>query len=66
MTFEDWFDEIEGFALRGERFYCDARMYKNNDKVDESVLLKWLRAAYAVGREHENIDWVQSHWDDGK
>lgn len=52
MTFDEWFNEIEGFHLRCERFYDDAEAYKHRCEPGEvDVLLKWLRAAYDVGYE---------------
>lgn len=65
MQFEDWFNEIEHFGLRGERFYADLDAYKDGYVKAEDVVI-WLKAAYQIGREHESTDWVQSHWDDGK
>lgn len=53
MKFEDWFHEPENFSLRAERFYEEIRYYKYNDKMDNSRILEWLRAAYEAGREHE-------------
>lgn len=63
MTFEDWFYEPEGFALRAERCWEDIQDYQGDNP---EVILRWLKAAYTAGREHENLDWIQSHWDDGK
>lgn len=52
MTFDEWFNEQEGFSLRCERFYDDVEMYKYHCEAgDVDVLLKWLRAAYDVGHE---------------
>lgn len=65
MQFEDWFYEIEGFGIRAERFYDDLAAF-HADKVGDQTIVGWLKAAYAMGREHENIGWVESHWDDGK
>lgn len=61
MKFEDWFDEFEVFSLRSERFYDDLYTYKF-DGIEAEHLVKWLRAAYEVGREHEEIKYM----DDGK
>lgn len=68
MKFEDWFYEQENFALRSERFYDEMDMFFGKELTQENMIkvVSWLRAAYAVGREHENLDWIQSHWDDGK
>jgi hypothetical protein len=52
MSFEEWFNEIEVFSTRGERFYDDLLTYKW-DGVDAEYLVKWLKAAYNAGREDE-------------
>lgn len=52
MTFDEWFNEQEGFSFRCERFYDDVEMYKYHCEAgDVDVILKWLKAAYEVGRE---------------
>ena len=50
MTFEDWFLESEVFSLRCERFYDDLIHYQGDNP---EIIIKWLKAAYEVGREHE-------------
>ena len=63
MTFDEWFNEIEGFHLRCERFYDDAEAYKYRcEPGDVRVLLGWLKAAYEVGYDHAMSKLV----DDGK
>ena len=64
MKFEDWFYEQLNHSLRAEWFHNDAEIA--GKLGDTQALVRWLKAAYDVGREHENLDWVQSHWDDGK
>ena len=61
MTFEEWFNEIEVFSLRGERFYDDLITYKL-DGVDAEHLVKWLKAEYNAGHEHA----MNCMIDDGK
>jgi len=61
MTFDEWFNEIELYSLRGERFYDDLLTYKL-EGIDAEHLVKWLKAAYEVGYE-EGQDWCV---DDGK
>ena len=57
MTFDDWFNEIEGYALRAERFYDDLDNYANPKKTVEmamrgnQTIVSWLRAAYETGQE---------------
>lgn len=45
-TFEAWFDELESFSLRSERFLVDAERNK-----PDSIMTEWLRAAFDAGRE---------------
>lgn len=45
-NFEDWFDELESFSLRSERFLVDVERNK-----PDQVLVEWLRAAFDAGRE---------------
>jgi hypothetical protein len=44
MTFEEWFDEIEGYATRGERF--EDWMFSTGDAEKGK---DWLLAAYNAG-----------------
>ena len=41
--FYNWFDEIEGFHIREERFWDDC------ERGETGVLFEWLRAAFEVG-----------------
>ena len=45
-TFEDWFDELESFSLRSERFLVDAERNK-----PDQIMIEWLRAAFEAGRD---------------
>lgn len=49
MTFDEWFNEIEGFGLRSERFYSEI---DPDSRTDGQALVSWLRAAYDIGAEH--------------
>ena len=45
--FDEWFEELEGYSLRYERFWDDfdyAKESKNNQ-----LMVKWLRSAFQVG-----------------
>jgi len=44
-TFNDWFDQLEGFHLLSERFYAE------NEQHDAQYMTRWLKAAFAAGRE---------------
>lgn len=48
-TFEDWFDEIENYGTRSERFLSTL---PNDIMLSDSMIL-WLRAAFECGREYE-------------
>ena len=47
MKFEDWFDEIENFSLRSERFFSDLNEYEPG--INPEIVVKWLKAAFEVG-----------------
>jgi hypothetical protein len=45
--FDEWFEEMEGYSFRYERFWDDfdyAKESKNNQ-----LMVKWLRSAFEVG-----------------
>jgi hypothetical protein len=48
--FNDWFHELEGFALRSEHFYGALGMYKDTDVLAKMVV-DWLHAAYEQGKQ---------------
>lgn len=53
-TFEDWFDEVENYGTRSERFLS---VLPDDIMLSDSMIL-WLRAAFDCGREkdyNENI-----------
>ena len=45
--FKEYFNELEGFGLRSERFYneCEAGMLR------EKRIIEWLKAAYMQGAQ---------------
>jgi len=45
-TFEAWFDELESFSLRSERF-----LVVLEQDVSRNDMVIWLRAAFEAGRE---------------
>ena len=49
-TFEAWFDELESFSLRSERFLVDVERNK-----PDQVMIEWLRAAFEAGREGSDV-----------
>jgi len=62
--FSDWFNEIEGFALRGERFYDELDHLTSGGRPDR--ILEWLKAAYREGYLQARYDTMKLYWDDGK
>ena len=53
MTFENWFNEQEGFGLRSERIFWT---FPNITKDEKTALTLWLNAAYNVGYDKGAID----------
>ena len=45
-TFEDWFEEIENYGQRSERFYGELP----NDIALSDTMILWLRAAFECGQ----------------
>lgn len=56
MTFDEWFNEVEVYSLRSERFYDNLIDYYQGDNAE--IIEKWLRAAYEAGREHESMKYM--------
>ena len=48
-TFEDWFNELEGFSFRSERFFQHLELAKTQHERQE-FCEKWLRTAFDMGR----------------
>lgn len=47
--FYEWFEEIEGYSMRYERFWDDFDYAK--DSKDNQSIVEWLRSAFQVGYE---------------
>lgn len=45
--FEDWFEEIENYGMREERFHEEFSML---DHVKRERMIEWLRAAWDCAR----------------
>jgi len=56
-NFEDWFDELERYSFRSERFRETMEMY-GNENIEK--IMPWLRAAFECGREW---DTPEADWD---
>lgn len=46
--FNSWFNEIESFGLRSERFYHELNCYCTRE-IKSDLMLDWLKAAYMHG-----------------
>lgn len=59
MSFDEWFNQIAGYGLVAEQFYCDLEYYTEKSKEyypDEKEckhlqrnIVEWLRIAYQEG-----------------
>ena len=47
--FDAWFEEMEGYSFRYERFWDDFDYAK--ESKDNQLMVKWLRSAFQVGYE---------------
>jgi hypothetical protein len=47
MRFEEWFEELEGYSFRSERFYDD--FDHASATKDYGIIVKWLQTAYEIG-----------------
>ncbi len=61
MTFDQWFYETQGFALRCEWFDADLVAFMDNKATNKDIE-KWLKSAWQVGYEHA----ISNLTDDGK
>jgi hypothetical protein len=49
QLFEQYFNELEGYTLRAERFYDDVEV--PDVKLRAKLMRKWLEAAFDMGYE---------------
>ena len=48
--FDEWFEELEGYSFRYERFWDDFDQAKNkNDYNSMKLMVKWLRTSFEMG-----------------
>lgn len=47
--FEDWFDEIENYGMRSERFFESLDQFQSREGYNANLIL-WLRAAFESGK----------------
>ena len=50
INFEDWFDELESYSMRSERFFESLGQFKEGQLYQRNLIL-WLEAAFQAGRE---------------
>jgi len=48
-TFEDWFEELENFSFRSERFFQHLELARTQHERNE-FCEKWLRTAFDMGK----------------
>lgn len=48
QNFDDWWNEVESFSLRSERFYESVDQFSSTTYHPDLEL--WLRAAFEAGR----------------
>jgi hypothetical protein len=48
--FKEWFNEVELYGLRSERFYDSLTQFKSQEALYANMLL-WLEAAYKQGAD---------------
>ena len=51
-NFEDWFEELENFSFRSERFFQHLELVKS-ERERREFTENWLRAAFECGRMNQ-------------
>ena len=49
-TFDDWFEEIENYGMRLERFHDE---FSALDHIKRQRMIEWLQAAWECAREQK-------------
>jgi hypothetical protein len=62
-AFLKYFNELEGFTLRSERFYFDCDI--DDPQKRSQMLLKWMKAAFNAGCEAMASDTIDTLGDYG-
>ena len=52
--FEDWFQEIENYSFRSDRFFQHLDLIQEDPHLRNQFLENWLRAAWESGRNPED------------
>ena len=53
-TFEDWFNELENYNFRSDRFFQHLDVIQDNPRQRNEFLENWMRAAFEAGRNPED------------
>jgi hypothetical protein len=53
-NFEDWFNEIENYSFRSDRFFQHLDLIQDDPQHRNEFLTNWLRAAFESGRNPED------------
>jgi hypothetical protein len=55
-NFDDWFDEIENYSFRSERFFQHLELFNSTVCTDQrnEFITNWMRAAFEAGRNPED------------
>ena len=49
-NFDAWFDEIEGYGFRSERFFQHLEAIIDDEPRRSEFITNWMRAAFEAGR----------------
>jgi hypothetical protein len=51
-TFDDWFNELENYSFRSERFFQHLELFNSTVCTDQrnEFITNWMRAAFEAGR----------------
>lgn len=53
-TFEDWFNELENYNFRSDRFFQHLDVIQDSPRQRNEFLENWMRAAFEAGRNPED------------
>lgn len=53
-NFEAWFNEIENYNFRSDRFFQHLDLIQNSERERNEFLENWMRAAFEAGRNPED------------
>jgi len=56
--FEEWFNQVENFGLKSERFYDDILMCMTcgeDSRYAFDYMVKWMKAAFEAGKNSKDV-----------